>query len=253
MDTPFSTLANKTKPYIMAHRGNQVACPENTLAAFRKALDDGANIIETDLQLTADNVFVCIHDSTVDRTTDGSGKVSDMKLDELKSLSAFYGRKEFSNEKVPTLAEVAAILPPDVVLALELKNDFFKEPDTCKKLADELSELRIQSRTIVLSYSISKLRAMRSASSEIVTGLISLFNPFPYFLPQLMGPFWLLMIINPFYTWLAHKLKQNVCPFDPKPEKRLWLYNFLRCDAVLTNDPAKSVKILDKLNKRKKK
>jgi glycerophosphoryl diester phosphodiesterase len=59
----------------MAHRGNRVLCPENTLAAFRQALADGADILETDLHLTADKEFVCIHDATVDRTTNGSGAV----------------------------------------------------------------------------------------------------------------------------------------------------------------------------------
>ncbi len=69
-------IPGKTKPYIMAHRGNRTACPENTLAAFRRAITDGADILETDLHLSADQVFVCIHDPTVDRTTDGSGAVA---------------------------------------------------------------------------------------------------------------------------------------------------------------------------------
>ncbi len=252
MNNPFTTLINKPKPYIMAHRGNQVACPENTLAAFKKALDDGASIIETDLQLTADNVFVCIHDSTIDRTTDGTGKVSEMDLQKLKSFSASFGREEFRQEKVPTLAEVAAILPYDVVLALELKSESFKELPVCKKLAGELKELGIHDRTIILSYSLPRLKAMRSASPDIVTGLISLFNPFPYFFPQLMGPFWVLMLINPFYAWLAHKRGQSVCPFDPNPDKHLRLYQFLKCDAILTNDPGQTGKLINQQNNRKK-
>ena len=65
-------IAGKPKPYVMAHRGNRVACPENTLAAFQRALDEGADILETDLHVTADDVFVCIHDATLDRTTNGS-------------------------------------------------------------------------------------------------------------------------------------------------------------------------------------
>ena len=69
----------------MAHRGNRVACPENTLAAFRRALDDGADIIETDLHVTADGEFVCIHDATVDRTTDGRGPVAGMTLGHVAS------------------------------------------------------------------------------------------------------------------------------------------------------------------------
>ena len=106
----------RPRPYLMAHRGNRVACPENTLAAFRHALADGADIIETDLHLTADGVFVCIHDATVDRTTDGSGEVARMTLAELQGLSAACGRPDHAAERVPTLAETAALLPPTVCL-----------------------------------------------------------------------------------------------------------------------------------------
>src|SRR5512136_2944979 len=102
-------IPGRPKPYVMAHRGNQVACPENTLAAFRRALADGADIIETDLHLTADGVFVCIHDGMVDRTTDGHGAVAEMTLAQIKTLSASCGRPEFAAERVPTLAETAAL------------------------------------------------------------------------------------------------------------------------------------------------
>ena len=70
------TLPGRRKPYVMAHRGNRVACPENTLAAFRRALADGADILETDLHVAADGQFVCIHDGTLDRTTNGRGLVA---------------------------------------------------------------------------------------------------------------------------------------------------------------------------------
>ncbi|KPK88598.1 MAG: hypothetical protein AMJ88_18715, partial [Anaerolineae bacterium SM23_ 63] len=86
-DDPLN-LPGKPKPYVMAHRGNRVACPENTLAAFQRALDDGADILETDLRLSSEGVFVCIHDAKVDRTTNGSGAVSEMTLREIKTLSA---------------------------------------------------------------------------------------------------------------------------------------------------------------------
>ena len=62
------SLPGKTKPYVMAHRGNKVKFPENTISAFRQAVNDGADIIETDLHMTSDGHFVCIHDDKVDRT-----------------------------------------------------------------------------------------------------------------------------------------------------------------------------------------
>ena len=76
-------LPGHSKPYLMAHRGNRVLCPENTLSSFRKALEEGADILETDLHLSSDDVFMCIHDATLDRTTNGSGPVSSKTLIEL--------------------------------------------------------------------------------------------------------------------------------------------------------------------------
>jgi glycerophosphoryl diester phosphodiesterase len=231
-------LPGKPKPYVMAHRGNRVACPENTLAAFRRALDDGADIIETDLHLTADGVFVCIHDDTVDRTTDGAGAVAAMTLAQIKTLSASYGRPEFAAERVPALAELLALLPPDVALALELKTDRFLERDICRRLVGELDRAGVCNRTVVISFHVERVLAVRRAAPDIPGGFITLWHPYPRTDLQLLGPFWPLLLLNPFYVWWTHQRGQLVCPLDPMPDSRLWLYKALRCDAVLTDDPA---------------
>jgi glycerophosphoryl diester phosphodiesterase len=97
-------LPGRRKPYVMAHRGNRVACPENTLAAFRRALADGADTLETDLHVTADG-FVCIHDVTLDRTRTDAGPAERSPLD----LEQFrdYGRADL----------MTAILTPSSVTA----------------------------------------------------------------------------------------------------------------------------------------
>lgn len=221
----------------MAHRGNRVACPENTLAAFRRAVVDGADVIETDLHLTADGVFVCIHDSTVDRTTDGHGPVAEMTLAQVKSLSASYGRAEFQAERIPTLAELAALLPADVALALELKTDRFLDPDVCHRLVAELGTIGVRQRTVVLSFSLPRVQSVAAEASDLPIGWITLSRPWPIRECQLLGPFWPLLLLNPFYVWLAHRRGQIVAPLDPTPDRRLWLYRLLGCDAVLSDDP----------------
>jgi glycerophosphoryl diester phosphodiesterase len=221
----------------MAHRGNRVACPENTLSAFRRALADGADILETDLHLTADGVLVCIHDGTVDRTTDGHGPVAEKTLAQVKELSAAYGRPEFAAERVPTLSELAAILPGDVALALELKTDRFLEEAVCRQLADELERDGIRGRAVVLSFSLPRVRQVHKVAADIAIGWITLFRFWPLREAQLLGPLWPSVVLNPLYVWLAHRNGQLVAPLDPTPDKRLWLYRSLRCDAVLTDDP----------------
>jgi glycerophosphoryl diester phosphodiesterase len=244
---PRLELPGKLKPYLMAHRGNRVACPENTLVAFQRALDEGADILETDLHLSADGVFVCIHDATVDRTTDGSGPVADMSLDQLKSLSASYGRPEFAAERVPTLAELAALIPADIALALELKTDRFLEPPVCRALVAELDRTGVRDQGIVLSFSLARIQAVQALAPELPIGWITLSRPWPLRDAQVLGPLWPLLLLNPFYVRLAHRQGQLVCPLDPDPNPRLRLYLAFGCDAILSDDAGATALALQRL------
>ena len=117
--------SNPTMPRqgICSHRGARDTHPENTLAAFRHAIRLGAHMIECDVQLSKDSQMVIMHDATVDRTTNGSGRVSDLTLDELKSLDAgSWHHQAFAGERIPTLREVLEIMPRNVWLNLHLKN-----------------------------------------------------------------------------------------------------------------------------------
>ena len=241
--TPLN-LPNRPKPYVMAHRGNSAAAPENTRAAFRRAIDDGADIIETDLHLTRDGVFVCIHDATLDRTTDGHGAVADLTLAEIKRFSASYGRPEFAAERVPALGELTAILPPDVFFALELKTDRFLERGVAARFVEQLRADGVFDRAIVLSFGLERVQAVQRAAPEIPIGFITLSRLAPSVPTQMIGPFWPLLALNPLYTWWAHRRGMLIAPLDPWPNGRLWLYRLLQCDAILTNDPAATVKRL---------
>jgi len=106
----------------IAHRGASGYAPENTFAAFRKALAMGAGFIETDLQLSRDARFVAIHDATVNRTTNGQGAVHDLTLADLRKLDAgsWFG-SEFAGERIPTIEEILEFAKKhDVVFYLEL-------------------------------------------------------------------------------------------------------------------------------------
>lgn len=109
---------------ICAHRGGGALFPENTVPALREAVRRGAQMVEFDLALTKDGELVLMHDRTVDRTTNGKGKVSDLTLAELRQLDA--GAKlhpRFAGTRVPTLAEALAVLPRDLWLNFDIKSD----------------------------------------------------------------------------------------------------------------------------------
>ncbi len=102
---------------IIGHRGASGTEPENTLRSFRKAVDVGADGIELDVHTCATGELVVIHDDTVDRTTDGSGKVSELSLDQLRELDAGSG------ERIPLLTEVLDLIGRRILVNIELKGD----------------------------------------------------------------------------------------------------------------------------------
>jgi glycerophosphoryl diester phosphodiesterase len=108
---------------VIAHRGFSGAAPENTLAAFRKAVEVGSDMVELDVQLSKDGKVVVIHDETLERTTTGQGKVADHTWEELKTYDAgsWFG-SQFSSEKIPTLREVLDLAKGRVLVNIEIKH-----------------------------------------------------------------------------------------------------------------------------------
>jgi glycerophosphoryl diester phosphodiesterase len=223
------------------------SCPENTLAAFRQGVADGADIIETDIRVSSDGVFVCIHDETVTRTTGAPGRVREMSLLGLKQLSASGGREGFEEERIPTLQEFCEVIPHEVHLATELKSDEFRRDDVCRRFAAELDRFGVRGRTMVLSFDRLKLEAFRRAAPEVETGFLTVARPCPCNSFRLQGPFWPILMVNPLYVMWAHRRGQLVCPLDPTPDKLLWLYLRMGCDAILSNDARATRRELDRL------
>lgn len=109
---------------LCAHRGAMDTHPENTLPAFRAAVGAGAQMIEMDVYQTRDHQLVVIHDATVDRTTNGKGKVSELTLEEIKALDAgSWKSPEFAGERIPTLQEVLALMPFNTWLNIHVKEE----------------------------------------------------------------------------------------------------------------------------------
>jgi glycerophosphoryl diester phosphodiesterase len=157
---------------VIAHRGASGYAPENTLAAFRRAVALGANFIETDLQLSRDARFVAIHDDSVDRTTNGKGRVHDLTLPELRRLDAgsWFG-SEFASEQVPTLEEILDFSKKhDVVFYLELKPGATWGGEHA--LVGALRESGEIPRTVVISFNAPILEKLRQIEPTLMTGLL---------------------------------------------------------------------------------
>jgi len=156
----------------IAHRGASGYAPENTFAAFRRALAMGVAFIETDLQLSRDARLVAIHDATVNRTTNGQGAVHDMTLAELRRLDAgsWFG-SEFSGERIPTIEEILQFAKKhDVVFYLEMKpsGSWGGEHALISALRDS-GEI---ARTVVISFDAGILAGVRKIEPTLMTGLL---------------------------------------------------------------------------------
>lgn len=166
----------------IAHRGASGHAPENTLAAFKKAVFLGATFIETDLQLSRDARFVAIHDDSVDRTTNGKGKVHDQTLAALRKLDAgsWFG-SEFTGERIPTLEEVLEFSKKhDVVFYLELKPAGSWGGEHA--LIGALRESGEIPRSVVISFDPAILANLRKIEPTLMTGLL-----YEGQLPKLLG------------------------------------------------------------------
>jgi glycerophosphoryl diester phosphodiesterase len=145
---------------VDAHRGSSAWFPENTLVAFEAAIASGADSVEFDVQLTSDGVPIVIHDDTVDRTTDGRGKVSELPYSALGSLDAgSWKSASFSGERVPTLDESLSLLAGMVRINMELK-----APDSrlAQVAAAAIEGRGLLHQAMVSSFHLDLLEAVRS-------------------------------------------------------------------------------------------
>src|SRR5690606_18050568 len=106
-------------PRVCGHRGSLDTDPENTIRSFRRAIEDGADIVELDLHCSADGALIAMHDATVDRTTDGSGRINDLDLAAIRQLSV-------AGEPVPIFSEVLEAV--DAPIQVEIKDPRAVDP-----------------------------------------------------------------------------------------------------------------------------
>ena len=156
----------------IAHRGASGYAPENTLAAFRRAVALGATFIETDLHLSRDAHFVAIHDETLERTTNGRGAVHNHTLADLRRLDAgsWFG-SDFAGERIPTLEEILDFSRrQDIVFYLELKQA--DSWGTEHALVHALRQSGEIPRAVVMSFDPRVLESLRRSEPTLMTALL---------------------------------------------------------------------------------
>ncbi len=158
-----------------AHRGFCSKYPENTLLSFEKALAEGVDGIENDVQLTKDGEIIILHDESVDRTTDGTGWVKDYTLAELKKLNA---NEKFGDaypvQRIPTLREYLELVKNEPIITnIEMKTGVFEYLEMEQKLVDMLREYKITDRILITSFNHFTILRMKKLAPEIKYGFLA--------------------------------------------------------------------------------
>jgi glycerophosphoryl diester phosphodiesterase len=216
---------------IVAHRGAAAYEPENTVRSFEKAFQLGADFVELDIRLSKDGVLVIIHDEVVDRTTNGSGFVRNLTLNQLKLLDAGKGGK------IPTLNEVLERFN-------EEKHKFFieaKEPGLEEKLLKTIVEHEAQNRVTVTSFYHNVLKKIKERRKDIKLGVISACQPVN---PEKLAKDAKANILLPKFQYVdnkvvkrAHKNSLNIIPWTINNKQDAEKMININVDGIVTDKP----------------
>lgn len=169
---PFDKIAVFHETNITAHRGGALLAPENTLAAFDKAISNRVDYIELDVRQTRDGEIVIMHDANAKRTTGVDRYISDMTLDEVKRLDAgSFFSKEYAGEQVPTLQEVLELTKGKVKLNIEIKTSL-NDSDIAGKVVKIIQEYEAQEDCEITSFDYNTLKKIKEYDENIKTGYI---------------------------------------------------------------------------------
>lgn len=158
-----------------AHRGFSGKYPENTMLAFEKAIAEGVDGIELDVQLTKDGEVVIIHDEKIDRTTDGEGYVVDYTYEELSKFDASYiYRGKMGFNKIPTLREYFELVKDlDIITNIELKTGINEYLGIEEKVWDLIQEFKLQDKIIISSFNHFSVMRMKKIAPNMKYGFLS--------------------------------------------------------------------------------
>ncbi|WP_341278890.1 glycerophosphodiester phosphodiesterase family protein [Paenibacillus sp. FSL H8-0537] len=239
------------RPLIIGHRGAAGEAPENTLASFQLAADQGCDMVELDIHLSADDKLVVCHDATLDRTTTQTGLIRSMNYEAISKADAGSKFAEaFRGQRAPLLEEVYALLPKPIEINVEAK-------DSYNGALDEALDVFLQQpgrmeRTVVSSFDHKLLARLKARMPELRIGLLygaALIAPAAY--AGLMGCE--VFSLHPHYSGIdaedtaeAAKAKIAVYPYTVNEEQDFLSLIDRQVDGIITDFPGRLKQLLDK-------
>ena len=246
MSTDFPT------PLLIGHRGARNYAPENTLASFTLALEQGADGVELDAKLTSDGHVIVHHDRTVDRTTNGHGFIAQFSLAELRELDAgsFFSEK-FRGEKIPKLEEVFETVGKRAIINVELTNYFTPFDSLVENVCELVRRHALQKQVIFSSFFASNLRKAAKLLPEVPRGLLA-FKGWKGSWARSFGfAFGEYAALHPYIADLTreqvqrvHRLKRAVNVWSVDKDEDLRRMLAWGVDGIITGDPALAVRVI---------
>ncbi len=232
------------KTFVWAHRGASAYAPENTLEAFRMAVDCKADGIELDVQKTKDGKLVVIHDEKLDRVSRASGLVKDFTYEKLKDINVNERFPKLGTQYIPTLEEVYELIrPTNLTVNVELKTGVIFYPEIEEQVLELTNQMGMQERVIYSSFNHYTIRKIKRLQPDAVTGLLyqdGMIDVFTYAKQTVQADALHPAIYNvqypDFYAKCRkHGLKVHVWTVNEEEHMRLLCEN--ETDAMITNDP----------------
>ncbi len=242
-------------PLIIAHRGASAYAPENTMAAFNKAVDLSADGIEFDVKCSKDGEMVIIHDQTLERTTNGSGRVIDTNFRDLKKLDAGgYFSPDFQGEKIPLLSDVLEEFSSKLLMNIELTNYASIGDGLAKKAANLVKRMGVEESVFFSSFHPFNLLVTKRILPKVPSAILAL--------PGKAGTFARSNIMRWISNELVHPYFEDVDEYFVKKQHQVhrkvnvWTVNSKNdvermvdkgVDGIITDDPVLAKKIIGRL------
>lgn len=242
-------------PIIIAHRGDKTHAPENTLAAFKAAVDNGADAIEFDVKLTADERVIVLHDPTVNRTTNGTGKISDLPFAAVRDLDAgAWFSEKFRGEQIPALDEVFEMFGNRIYFNVELTNYATPGDNLVPKVVELVKKHDLQNQMLFSSFFARNLRMTRKLLPNVPRGLLCMRGFMGWWGRTFTwrGDYYAL---HPYVTEVDSELVNRVQSAGKRihvwtvnPEKDLKRMISFGVDGIITDDPKLALGLLGRSN-----
>ncbi len=252
----FTWRSPRPGPLVVAHRGSSDSAPENTLAAFARAVADGADAFELDARLTSDGKVVVTHDRTLARTAGGRGRVADSTSASIRRLSAgAWFSEEFAAERVPFLEEALELAGGRVGVNIELKFDSRRQDPgpLVRRVRDIVRGFPHPGSILISSFHHGALALQRSVAPEIDTGIL-VYPPGVPATPGVrlalrIGAAWLIYSggnIRKSFVSKAHDKDIRAMEYTVNGRMRLERALRFGVDAVITDEPAVVRRLLER-------